>query len=163
MANFLKAKAYLETNNISKIMKDPFQLILFPYNGTKRDEKSFGKLIEIAKRHESKIIILTCLRDLRTLGLFKTKSDKKKIAKERKTMENKIDRLKKLGDGIKISSKIVKCEIVSKEIVDQSKKSKVDLVVMSKTKLSSEVEKIYYESTVDHVFKNLSCSFLHIK
>jgi len=144
-------------------MKDPFQIILFPYNGSGQDEKSFKKLIEIAKKHESKIIILTCLRDLRTLGFFKTKSDKQKIARERKTMENKINNLKKLGDGVKIYSKIVKCEIVSKEIVDQSRKNKVDLVVMSKSKLSSEVEKIYYESTVDHVFKNLTCSFLHIK
>lgn len=145
------------------MMKGPFKKILFPYNGTKQDENSFKKLVEIAKRHESQIIILSCLRDLRTLGFFKTESDKIKIAKKRNVMQKKINQLKKIGEGLKIFSKIVNCEIISKEIVEQSKKNKVDLVVMNKTKLSSEVEKIYYESTVDHVFKNSSCSFLHIK
>ncbi len=138
--------------------------ILVPYNATPSSENALKKLFPLIEPHNSKIILLTCLRDQATFGFFKTKSDKNRIIQEKKRAQKYHDHIKKAAEkfGLTITSIIIKSDLESESILDCAKKEGVDLIVMSKTKLSTDAEKLYYRSTVDAVFKKTNCAFLYI-
>ena len=146
-------------------MRQNIEQILLPYDGTKSSERAFKYAMRLAKIHQAKLIILTCIRDQATFGFFKLKSEKKKIERQKENAEKIIKKLKHRAKsfGIPLKSKIVKCEIISKEIVDYAKKQDVDIIAMSKTKHGTTAEKMYSESTVDRVFKSSPCTFVHVK
>lgn len=146
-------------------MRQKIKQILCPYDGTSSSEFVFKKILPVARIFGARIVILTCIEDKATLGFFKLESDKKMIEKQKKIAERKIEELKKLAQnlGIVIKSKIVKCDIISKEIVNHAKKEKIDIIAMSKSKCGTTAERMYTESTVDKVFKESPCSFLHLK
>jgi nucleotide-binding universal stress UspA family protein len=146
-------------------MRQNITQILLPYDGTKSSERAFRYALRLAKTHQAKLLTLTCIKDQATFGFFKLKSEKKKMQKQKENAEKIIEDLKKQARyfGVSIKSKIVKCEIISKEIVDYAKKQDVDIIAMSKTKYGTAAEKIYSESTVDRVFKTAPCTFVHVK
>ena len=144
-------------------MSKKISKILVPYDGTKSSETALKSSLEIAQRYGSTIILLTCIPEKFTFGFFKTSSDKKILQKQKKQAKQRIKKIEKKLQRLKISvkSKIIKCDVVSHQIIEQAKKEKADLIVMSKTKLSTNAEKMYLESTVETVFKNTPCSLLY--
>lgn len=138
--------------------------ILIPYDATPSSETALKKLLPMIKKHDAKIILLTCIRDRATFGFFKTKSDKKHMQQEKKKAQKFHDEVKKEAQkiGLEVISKIVKSDLESDSIVEIAKKEKVDLIAMSKTKLATNAERVYYNSTVDAVFKKTPCPFLYI-
>lgn len=146
-------------------MKKGITKILCPYDGTESSERAFNYVLNLAKTLNSKILLLTCIKDQATFGFFKLKSDKKLINKQKENVKKKIEKLKKQAKetGICISSKIIKCDFISKEIVDYARKEKVDIITMSRTKHGTVAEKMYSESTVENVFRDAPCTFLHVK
>ena len=80
-------------------------------------------------------------------------------------LEKKIEALKKIAktEEIPIKSKVAICDLASESILDYAKANKVDLIAMSKSKLATRAEQMYYNSTVERVFKHTPCSFLYIK
>ena len=146
-------------------MRQNIKQILLPYDGTKSSERAFKYALRLAKVHQAKLLILTCIRDQATFGFFKLKSEKKKIERQKANAENTIEKLKEKAKsfGIPLKSRIAKCEIISKEIVDYAKKQDVDIIAMSKTRHGTAAEKMYSESTVDRVFKSSPCTFVHVK
>ena len=155
----LRKKVKNETKKKNLIKKT-----LIPYDATQSSEKALKKILPVLEKHSGKIVLLTCIKDKATFGFFQTKSDKKalKIEKEKaqkfhKTIKRIIEEL-----GIRFISKIVKSDLESHTIIEYAKKEKVDLIVMSKSKLKTNAEKIYHDSTVDAVFKKTPCPFLYI-
>ncbi|WP_148680193.1 universal stress protein [Nitrosopumilus maritimus] len=138
--------------------------ILVPYDATPSSEKAVKKVLPLIEKHDSKILFLSCVHDKATFGFFKTKSDKREIAKEKKKAERHHERLKKEAAkfGIPSSSKIIKSDLESKSIIEYAKDQNADLIVMSKSKIGTHAEKMYYNSTVDAVFKKTPCPFLYI-
>ncbi|KFM20397.1 Universal stress protein [Marine Group I thaumarchaeote SCGC AAA799-P11] len=138
--------------------------ILIPYDATPSSKRAVKKIFPLIEKHGSKIIFLSCIHDKATFGFFKTKSDKKEIERERKTIQKYHEQLKKEADSFDIpsSSKIIKSNLESHSIIEYAKEQKVDLIVMSKSKLGTHAEKMYYNSTVDAVFKKAPCPFLYI-
>ena len=141
-----------------------FQKILVPYDATPSSEKAFKRILPIIEKHCSKIILLICIRDRATFGFFQTKSDKKSLEQEKKKAQKFQDMAKKDAQKFELSitSKIVKSDLESDSIVDYAKEQKVDLIVMSKTKLTTNAEKMYYISTVEAVFRKAPCPLLYI-
>ncbi|WP_428323978.1 universal stress protein [Nitrosopumilus sp.] len=138
--------------------------ILIPYDATPSSKKAVKKVFPLIEKHNSKIIFLSCIHDKATFGFFKTKSDKKEIEQERKKIQKYHEELKKEAEGFDIpsSSKIIKSDLESRSIIEYSKEQNIDLIVMSKSKLGTHAEKMYYNSTVDAVFKNAPCPLLYI-
>lgn len=138
--------------------------ILIPYDGTPSSVNAVKKVFPLIEKQGSKIIFLSCVHDKATFGFFKTKSDKKEIEQEKKKLEKYHQQLIKEAEqfGISSSSKIIKSDLESRSIIEFAKDQKVDLIVMSKSKLGTHAEKLYYNSTVDAVFKNAPCPFLYI-
>ncbi|MCV0431191.1 universal stress protein [Nitrosopumilus sp.] len=138
--------------------------ILVPYDATPSSEKAIKKIFALIENQGSKVVLLSCIRDKATFGFFKTKSDKKEIEQEKNKAKKYHEIIKKVAEkqGILMNSKIIKSDLESQSIIEYAKKEKVDMIVMSRSKLSTHAEKMYYNSTVDAVFKNAPCPFLYI-
>ena len=143
-------------------MTKTFEHILVPYNGTAGSEKAFRKAISMASSINAKITILTCLEERPTFGFFKTKTSKQEFEKERKEIEKKHLKLEKFAKehDVSYSSKIVKNGLASTKILEFAKQHDVDLIITTKTKLSSRFEKQNYHSTVENMFRNSPCAIL---
>lgn len=146
-------------------VRQKIQKILVPYDGTKSSDRSFKNTLSIAKTYGAELQILTCIRDVATFGFFKTKADKNLIEKQKKMASKKIKELENEAKkiGVKTKAKIVKADLVSEKIIQYAKNEKVDLIVMSRTKYGTAAEKMHNESTVEKVFDEAPCSFLHVK
>lgn len=146
-------------------MEQTINKILCPYDGTASSERAFKNILNLAKSYKATILILTCIKDKATFGFFKLKSDKKIIKKQKESILKKINELEKQAQKkeIEIKKAVVKCDIISKEILDYAKKENVDIIAMSKTKRGTMAEKMYNESIVGKVFRESPCTFMHIK
>ena len=140
-----------------------FEHILVPYDGTKSGDKAFNGAIQLAKKFSSRITILCCMEKNATFGFFDTKSDKVKMKKRNKIMDEKLDKLEQLAKKVNIQykSKISNCTVASKCIISYVKSHEIDLIVMGKSSRVSP-EKIYNDSTVNHIYLNVKCAMLNI-
>lgn len=143
-------------------MTKTFDHILVPYNGTAGSEKAFRKAISLASSIQAKITILTCLEERPTFGFFKTKTNKQEFEKERKLVEKQHLKLEKFAKehDVSCSSKIAKNGLASAKIIEFAKQHDVDLIITTRTKLSSRYEKQHYHSTVENMFRNAPCPIL---
>ena len=139
-----------------------FEHILVPYNGTGGSNKSFRKAVSLAALTDAKVTILTCLEERPTFGFFKTKTSKQEFEKEQRSVEKQHRVLEKFASNYRVicKSKIVKDGFASKSILEFAKKHHVDLVIMTKTKISSSYEKRHYQSTIENVLRNAVCPTL---
>ncbi|MDH3312377.1 MAG: universal stress protein [Nitrosopumilus sp.] len=140
-----------------------FQHILVPYDGTKTGDKAFNGAIQLAKKFSSKITILACMEKNSTFGFFDTKSDKIDMTKRNKIMEEKLFELEQIAkeSDIRCDSKISNCSVASTCIVSYVKSHKIDLIVMGKSSKVSP-EKIYHDSTVNHIYASVKCAMFNI-
>lgn len=138
--------------------------ILVPYDATASSRKALKQIFSLFEKQNSEIILFTCIRDKATFGFFKTKSDKQHIQHEKEHAQKFHNSAKKEANafGLELSSKIVKSDLESKSIIEYAKKANVDVIVMSKSKPLTHAERVYYNSTVDAVFKKTPCLFLYV-
>lgn len=140
----------------------PFENILVPYNGTSGSEKAFRKAISLAFLIQAKITILTCLEERPTFGFFKTKTSKQEFEKEHKVIEEEHLKLEKFAKehDVLCNFKILKNGLPSTKILEFAKQHNIDLIITSKTKHASHIEKQHYHSTVENMFRNAPCPIL---
>ena len=143
-------------------MSNVFESILVPYNGTAGSEKAFKKAVSLARSTGAKITIITCLEERNTFGFFKTKTSKREFEKETKAVEKQHLKLEEFAKDrdISCSSKIVKNGLPSIRILEFAKQYKMDLIITTRTKMSSRMEKQHYQSTVENMFRNSPCPIL---
>lgn len=146
-------------------MRKKISKILCPYDGTDSSNFAFKNALNLAQIFEAELLVLVCIKDKATFGFFKIKSDKEEIKNQKNWAQRKLSQLKDESEknGVVMKSKILKCNIISKEIVDFAKKEKVDMIAMSKSKYGTPAEEIYSESTVDRVMNESPCTFILIK
>ena len=143
-------------------MTKTFEHILVPYNGNAGSEKAFRKAISLASSIQAKVTILTCLEERSTFGFFKTKTSKQEFEKERKLVEKQHLKLEKFAKEHDVSCdpKIAKNGMPSVKILEFAKQHNADLIITTRTKLSSRYEKQHYHSTVENMFRNAPCPIL---
>ena len=142
-----------------------FNHILVPYDGTQSSKIAFKAALDIAQKNQSTLSVVTCIEEKATLGFFQTKSDKKEYQRIKNEAMKHLERLNKEAqkNQIDFKSKIMKSDLASDCIVKYAKENKVTVIILNKTKLSTQLEKRYYNSTVENVFQKASCSVLIIK
>ena len=150
--------------HVCRFMTIKIKKILVPYDATASSRKALKQIFSLFEKQHPKIILFTCVRDKATFGFFKTKSDKQQIKQEKENAQKFHDDAKKEAHtfGLELSSKIVKSDLESKSIIEYAKKSDIDVIVMSKSKTLTHAERVYYNSTVDAVFKKTPCLFLYV-
>lgn len=144
-------------------MVKTFENILIPYNGTSGSNKAFRKAVSLATISHAKITVITCLEERPTFGFFKTKTSKQEFEKECKQIEKQHLELEKFSRDsgvVSFNSKIVKNGLASVKILEFARQHDIDLIIMTKTKLTSTYEKQHYQSTIENVFRNALCPLL---
>lgn len=146
-------------------MRKNISKILCPYDGTESSNLAFKNSLNLSKIFGAELLVLVCIKDKATFGFFKIKSDKEEFQNQKKWAQRKLSQLKDQSekDGVVMKSKIRKCNIISKEIVDFAKNENVDIIAMSKSKYGTPAEKMYSESTVERAIEKTPCTFILIK
>lgn len=139
-----------------------FKHILFPYKGTPAEKQSFNKTVLLASSLGAEITIFTCLEERHAFGFFKTKASKREFEREHTLARKQHDILQRFAKdyGVSCVSKIVKNGMPSIKILEFAKKHNTDLIVMTRTKLSSHYERLHHHSTVENVLANASCPIM---
>lgn len=135
---------------------------MFPYKGTTAEEKTFKQTIKLASSIGAKITILTCLEERHTFGFFKTKTSKREFEREYDTVKKHHEHMQQYATehNITCDSKIIKDGLPSIKILEFAKKHNTELIILTKTTLSSHYEKLHHHSTVENVYKNANCALL---
>jgi len=140
-----------------------FEHILVPYDVTRTGEKAFNGALQLAKKFESQITVLSCIEKESTWGFFDTKSNKRNMTKRIKVMQEKISEREESANkfDIKFNSKVTNCSVASKCIVSYINSHNVDFIIMGKSSKTSP-EKIYHDSTVNFVYNHVHVPMLNI-
>jgi len=110
-----------------------FKNILVPWDGSKYSNHAFKVALDMAKKYDSKIKLVTCLSRADTGASFQDTSFNKDIFETArkeitKTMSKLRNDAKKVG--ISASIDVIGTEAVVKQLVASAKSGKTDLVVM---------------------------------
>jgi nucleotide-binding universal stress UspA family protein len=110
-----------------------FSKILVPFDGSSHSIKAFKTALDIAKKHKSKIYVLTCLEKENLGAWYIDKRINKQIIKDAKNFTKRF--LSKLEETAKnsevsISIHIDETKSITKKIIDFSNSKKINLVIM---------------------------------
>ena len=107
--------------------------ILVPFDGSAYSVKAFNAALDIAKKHDAKISVLTCLEKENLGAWYVDKRVNKKIIKDAKKFAigflSKLEKTAK-GSGVLLSVHVLETKSISKQIVDFANSKKIDLIVI---------------------------------
>ena len=138
--------------------------ILVPYDFTSFGVIAFEKAVEIAKKFESKITLLTVVgNDIDTSGMDLTRAQEAHDDEENKVMEN-LNKIKDSNkyDNVDISVRIIHDPSVIEGILAFAENQKIDLIVMGSHGRSG-FKKLVLGSVASGVVTKASCSVLITK
>lgn len=140
-----------------------FESILVPYNATEGAKQGLKSAIELTKKLDAQITLITCIENQSGLSFFR-KSKDEKFEEEKKLIE---EELQKIESGVKglatpIKHVILKSSFAPDSIVEYVEKNKIDMVIIGQTKIK-HVEKKYHQSMANYLLQGLTCSLLIVK
>ena len=110
-----------------------FQNILVPVDLSNQSTRAFKVALDVAKKYNSKITILTCLEAGASHHLYyESGASSQQIKKQSKVVKKHFEKLESLAEknNISLKSKILTSESVVHDIVTFAKSRKHDLVVI---------------------------------
>jgi nucleotide-binding universal stress UspA family protein len=142
-----------------------FKNILVPWDGSKHSNHAFKIALNIAKKYDSKINLVSCLCHADTGAGYLDSSINKDIFKTAKdTMINKMSDLKNDAKkvGISTSTDVLITDSTVKQIVIFAKANKIDLVVMGSHGLTGW-KKLLLGSVASGVSQQVHCPVLIVR
>ena len=142
-----------------------FSNILVPFDLSNQSIRAFKTALDIAKKYNSKITILTCLEgDAWHHKFYDSRADNELIQKQKKVSVSHIAKLENLANktDVSIKSQILKSTSVVKDIITYAKSRKMDLIVMGSHGRTG-VDKLILGSVANGVTQKASCPVLIIK
>ena len=110
-----------------------FSKILVPFDGSSYSIKAFKTALDIAKKHKSKVYVLTCLEKENLGAWYIDKRINKQIIKDAKNFAksflSKLEVTAKNSD-VSISIHIDETKSITKKIIDFSDSKKINLVII---------------------------------
>jgi nucleotide-binding universal stress UspA family protein len=142
-----------------------FTNILVPFDLSNQSIHAFKTALNIAKKFNSKITLLTCLEgDAWHHKFYDSKADNEIIKKQKKATLVQIAKIEPLAkkDNIVIKSQIIRSTSVVKDIINYAKSRKMDLIVMGSHSRTG-VDKIILGSVANGVTQKARCPVLIMK
>lgn len=142
-----------------------FTNILVPFDLSNQSIHAFKTALNIAKKYNSKVTLLTCLEgDAWHHKFYDSRADNELIKKQKKASLSHIAKLEALAkkDNIPIKSQILKSTSVVKDIITFSKSRKIDLIIMGSHGRTG-VDKLILGSVANGVSQKASCPVLIVK
>ena len=139
-----------------------FESILVPYNATSGAKRGLKAAVELARRVNGQITLITCIEPQSIFSFFK-KDKAKKFEEEKQVIEKELE---KIESSIKIKNPIthiiLETSFAPSAITDYVRENNIDLVVIGQTKFLG-TEGRYHESMANYLVKSLKCPLLIIK
>lgn len=110
-----------------------FSNILLPYDGSSFAEHAFNVALDVARKYDSKIYLLSCMDKIAFRGWYTDSSFSNTIIKKQtKAIKERLAVLesKTKNANIQSTSHILVATSIAKEIVSFAKSHKIDLIVM---------------------------------
>ncbi len=107
--------------------------ILVPFDGSAYSVKAFNAALDIAKKHDAKINVLTCLEKENLGAWYVDKRVNKQIIRDAKKFAMVfLSKLKKTANsyGVSLSVHVLETKTISKQIVDFANSKKINLIVI---------------------------------
>ena len=142
-----------------------FKNILVPYDGSKCSYHAFGVAIDIAKKYNSKIKIVTCLEsDFRTPFYPDARVSETVLKKQKKAVEKNFLKLEEHAkkSKVSISSKIIVVQSIVKSLLSFATSNRVDLIVMGSHGRTG-FDKLLLGSVANGISQKARCPVLIIK
>lgn len=136
--------------------------ILVPYDFTSFADQAFEKAVEIAKKFDSKLTLLTVLgNDIDTSGMSLSRAQEAHDEIENKTTDD-LNNLKKSYKDIDVSARIVHNPSTINGILYFAEKNNVDLIVMGSHGRSG-FKKLVLGSVASAIITKAGCPVLIVK
>ncbi len=142
-----------------------FQNILVPFDLSNQSTRAFKVALDLAKKYDSKITILTCVEgDAWHHKYYDSRADSELIKKQSDVAKKYIEKLKSLAEknNISIKSQILKSESVVNDIVTFAKSRKYDLIVIG-SHSKTGFDKLLLGSVANGVSQKSKCPVLIVK
>jgi len=142
-----------------------FKNILVPYDLSKQSNHAFKIALDMAKKYESKITVLTSIEgDSWHHKYYDSRADNELLRNQKKAATKYIERLEKEAKKGNVPFKfdIIKSTSTVKTIVDFAKSRKHDLIVMGSHGRTG-LDKLILGSVANGVVQKSSCPVLIVK
>ena len=142
-----------------------FQNILVPVNLSHQSARAFKVALDIAKKRNSKITILTCIDTYAYHHLYyQIRVNSKQIKEQTKVVKKHFEKLESLAkkNNISVRSKILTSESVANDIASFAKSQKHDLVVIGSHGRTG-FDKWFLGSVANGVSQKAKCPVLIVK
>ncbi len=156
----------LDKYSTGKIKNMLFKNIMVPYDGSKCSNHAFKVAIDVAKKYNSKITIVTCLeRDIRTpwYGPDYRVNDAL-LKKQKNAVDKNFSSLEKVAkkSKVSISTKILVVQSIVKSLLSFATSNRVDLIVIGSRGIGS-VKEFFLGSTTHNVLHKSKIPVLIVK
>ena len=142
-----------------------FSNILVPFDLSNQSIRAFKVALDVAKKYNAKITILTCLEgDAWHHKFYDSRADNELIKKQKKVTLTHIAKLETLANkaDVVIKSQILKTTSTVRDIVMFAKSRKVDLIIMGSHGRTG-MDKILLGTIANVVTQKSSCPVLVVK
>ena len=153
-------------NNILALLQTMlFKNILVPSDLSTKSFHAFKIALDMAKKYDSKITILTCIQvDTWHHKFYDSRADAELLKNQKKVITSHIEKLENLANksNISMKSQILRSISVVKDITTYAKSHKFDLIVMGSHGRTG-MDKLILGSVANGVLQKSSCPVLIIK
>ena len=142
-----------------------FQNILVPFDLSNHSIRSFKVALDIAKKYQSKVTVLTCLEgDAWHHKYYDSMADNELIKKQRDVTKKHVEKLESIAEknSISFKSQILISKSVVNDIVTFAKSRKYDLVVIGSHGRTG-FDKLILGSVANGVSQKIKCPVLIVK
>jgi nucleotide-binding universal stress UspA family protein len=142
-----------------------FQNILVPFDLSAQSTRAFKVAVDVAKKYNSKVTLLTCLEgDAWHHKFYDARADSELIKKQRKVAEKHIEKLEEIAkkNNVSVKSNIIKSQSVANDIVTFAKSRKYDLIVIGSHSRTG-FDKALLGSVANGVSQKAKCPVLIVK
>lgn len=145
-------------------MANIFQRILVPFDGTRCSNKAFRVSLELAKKYDATIRIVTCIQATQKLWFMDIGYDNSVFIKHKAAAKKDLLKLESIAQksGIKASSTILVAQSVVKPLLSFAKSRKIDLIVMGSHGRGG-FDKLFLGSVANGVSNRATCPVLIVK
>lgn len=142
-----------------------FKNILVPFDGSKQSRRAFDKAIDLAKKTDTKIKILTCIfAGYGTDLAYETKFVDSDEKRQRNAAFAEIKKLESVAEksGVPLSGAVVKTMSIADKITSFAKTQKFDLIVMGSHGRTGFIKTVM-GSVANRVLSQAHCPVLIVK
>jgi len=142
-----------------------FKNILVPFDLSNQSTRAFKVAADVAKKYNSKIVILTCVEgDACHHKYYDAKDDSELIKKQEKVSKKYLEKLELIAikNKVPITSNIIASKSVIKDIVTFAKSRKHDLVLIGSHGRTG-FDKLLLGSVANGVLQKIRCPLLIVK